>query len=120
MNIPQGYLSAPIVIREAFGMTNIAHYRKLRGLSQSELAELVGVRQPHISRIEGGDEGPPLKLFRDIADALEVSLADLFAEDLSRAEIDLLQGFRSLPAHLQKGWIEMAKAAASPGPKEGQ
>ncbi|MFD2843535.1 helix-turn-helix transcriptional regulator [Paracoccus cavernae] len=39
-------------------MNNIARIRKARGLRQGDLAEMVGISQPHISRIEGGDEGP--------------------------------------------------------------
>ena len=95
-------------------MTNIAHYRKLRGLTQADLADMVGIKQPHISRIEKGDEGPPLSLFRAIAESLDVQLSDLFSEEMTKAEMELLSGFRRLPRNLQDGWVSMAQAAAQP------
>lgn len=78
-------------------MSNIASIRRRRGLKQEHLAEMVGVSQPHISRIENGDDGPPLRMFKDIADALGVSLPALFSDDLSERESELLQVFRRIP-----------------------
>lgn len=95
-------------------MTNIAYYRKLRGLTQAELADMVGVKQPHISRIEKGDEGPPLSLFREIADKLDVRLVDLFSDEMTKAEAIIISGYRRLPDHLRAGWVAMAEAAALP------
>ena len=94
-------------------MSNIEQIRKSRGLNQTELGELVGITQPHISRIENGDEGPPLSLFRQIAEALGVTLADLFADDRSPAERALLESFRTLPPDRQKGWLDLARAVLS-------
>ncbi|MFB9222707.1 helix-turn-helix domain-containing protein [Paracoccus cavernae] len=90
-------------------MNNIARIRKARGLRQGDLAEMVGISQPHISRIEGGDEGPPLSLFRTIADALNVPLAALFSDARSHIEQAVLDAFRSLPENRQAGWVEMAR-----------
>lgn len=92
-------------------MNNVERYRLMRGLTQVQLAEMVGKKQPHISRIERGDEGPPLSLFREIAEALSVPLADLFADERSAAERDLLDAFASLPPARQQGWLEMARLA---------
>ena len=39
----------------------LARIRKSKGLSQVALAEIVGVEQPTISRIERGDEGVTLR-----------------------------------------------------------
>ncbi|WP_373354103.1 helix-turn-helix domain-containing protein [Pseudoroseicyclus sp. CXY001] len=91
-------------------MSNIANIRKLRGLKQADLADLVGVTQPHISRIEGGDDGIPLRLYRDIATALGVELADLFTEERSTTERLLLDAFRRLPKDMQASWGAMAQA----------
>lgn len=90
-------------------MTNIAYYRKLRGLSQEDLAQKVGVKQPHISRIENGDDGPPLRLFMDIADALDVSLADLFSEQMSKAALMVVDAFRSGSDETRRLMSAMAK-----------
>jgi transcriptional regulator with XRE-family HTH domain len=101
-------------------MNSIAHYRKMRGLTQAQLGELVGVEQPHISRIEKGDEGPPLALFRRLADALKVSLPDLLSPGRDQTELHLLQIFRRLPPERKAGWLDMAKVAAADLPEQDQ
>ncbi len=61
------------------GLT-ISYYRKLKGLTQGELAKAVGVSHTHISNIEA----PGMKLsvsldkLFDIADVLNVPVAKLF------------------------------------------
>ena len=57
---------------------NISFYRKSRGLSQSELAELVNISRTHMSRIETADCAVSLDVVFDIADALGVSPDRLF------------------------------------------
>lgn len=65
---------------------NIAYYRKLRGLSQLELAEKADVSRTHISNIEAPNMKTSIsvkKLF-DIADILKVEpkqLIDFRNED---------------------------------------
>lgn len=57
---------------------NIAYYRKEKGLSQSQLAELVNVSRTHMSRIETADCAVSLDVVFDICDALNVWPARLF------------------------------------------
>jgi len=57
---------------------NIAYYRKERGLSQSQLAELVNVSRTHMSRIENADCAVSLDVVFDICDALCVKPSKLF------------------------------------------
>lgn len=57
---------------------NIAYYRKLRGISQSKLAELVDVSRTHMSRIETADCAVSLDVVFGICDALEVDPSKLF------------------------------------------
>jgi len=90
----------------------IAALRKQKNLSQAELAEIVGVEQPTISRIERGYEGVTVRLLRQIADALECPMADLFADERSEIENRILSAFRNLPADRQSGWLDMAEALA--------
>lgn len=55
-----------------------ARVRELRtaaGLSQSQLARLVGTRQPNIARLEAGGGMPRLETLQRIADALGVRFA---------------------------------------------
>lgn len=59
---------------------NISYYRKLKGLTQLQLAEKVGISRTHLSNIEAPNVPTTFSsttLF-DIADVLEVSLRDLF------------------------------------------
>lgn len=62
------------------GLT-IAYYRKLRGLTQAELAEATNLSRTHISNIEApnGKTSISLNKLFDIADVLEVPVKDLFA-----------------------------------------
>lgn len=57
----------------------ISALRKMRGLSQEQLAEKANVSRSHISSIEAPDIARPfsLEVFFNIADALEVDPADL-------------------------------------------
>ena len=61
------------------GLT-IAYYRKLRGLTQAELAEATNISRTHISNIEApnGKTSISLNKLFDIADVLEVPVKDLF------------------------------------------
>lgn len=61
------------------GLT-IAYYRKLRGLTQAELAEATNLSRTHISNIEApnGKTSISLNKLFDIADVLEVPVKDLY------------------------------------------
>ena len=61
------------------GLT-IAYYRKLRGLTQAELAEATNLSRTHISNIEApnGKTSISLNKLFAIADVLEVPVKDLF------------------------------------------
>jgi len=48
--------------------------REAAGLSQRQLAEMVGTRQPNIARLEAGDVLPTLGTLDRIADALGLKL----------------------------------------------
>jgi transcriptional regulator with XRE-family HTH domain len=53
---------------------DIARLRMLRGLTQKELAKLVGTRQPSISRLESGDRDPSLSFLRRVVAALDAHI----------------------------------------------
>lgn len=61
------------------GLT-IAYYRKLRGLTQAELAEATNLSRTHINNIEApnGKTSISLNKLFDIAEVLEVPVKDLF------------------------------------------
>lgn len=57
---------------------NLARLRKERGLSQAELAKLVGVSRNTISSIETGQFNPTAKLALLLCIALEEKFEDVF------------------------------------------
>ena len=57
---------------------NIMYYRKQQGLTQEQLAEMVGITQQHLQRVETAHSVPSLSKLRDIADVLGVPVQKLF------------------------------------------
>ncbi len=57
---------------------NLAEVRKERGLSQTELAKMVGVSRNTISSIETGQFGPTAKLALILCIALDKKFEELF------------------------------------------
>ncbi|MBQ1736196.1 MAG: helix-turn-helix transcriptional regulator [Lachnospiraceae bacterium] len=57
---------------------NLRLYRQTKGLTQEQLAELVGVRRETIMRLEKGLYNPSLKLAFDISKAVDASIEELF------------------------------------------
>ena len=62
-------------------MDQMTRIREERGLSQTQLAEMIGANQATISKIERGQGNPTLTMIRRIAAALECSPPDLFSRD---------------------------------------
>lgn len=52
----------------------VARLRMLRGLTQAQLAEMVGTRQPSIARLENGSNSPSLSFLSKIAEALNAKI----------------------------------------------
>jgi len=57
----------------------IAVQRVHLGLKRKDLAEKAGLSYPYISELENGGKEPSAKALRQIADALEMGVADLIA-----------------------------------------
>ena len=57
---------------------NIAFYRKLRGYTQMQLAELIDIDRSHMSAIELANVGVSLDVIFKICDTLNISEKDLF------------------------------------------
>lgn len=62
--------------------SKIAYYRKIRGMTQVELAEKAEMSASYISRIERGAsvQGIPLTIYLRLAVALGVTLEDLYRD----------------------------------------
>ncbi len=63
----------------------IAALRKLRGMSQEDLAEKAHISRSHLSSIEAPNIAYPfsLEIFFNIADALEIDPVELLRQSLS-------------------------------------
>ncbi len=61
--------------------SNVYGLRKHRGLTQDQLAEAVGVRQPRIAEVERGDANPRLLTLSKLAFALGVPVGALLDPD---------------------------------------
>lgn len=56
---------------------NLRHNRLLANMTQSELAEKVGVAQSYISEIESGKTMPSIQTLCDLSQALGVTVTDI-------------------------------------------
>ena len=56
-------------------------YRQLAGLTQEQLAEMVGARRETIQRLEKGRYNPSLKLAMQISKAVKAPIETLFVFD---------------------------------------
>lgn len=92
---------------------NLARIRELRGLNQRQLAEMVGVDQSTIQRAETAHPSAKLATYKRCADALRVSLSDIFADDRSAIELELLSVFRNVPADRREALIAALRLAQS-------
>ncbi|SRR5258706_2321677 len=60
-------------------------YRVDHGLSQAALGRLLGMRQPHVARLESGDHEPSVATLARLADALGLD----FSVDIKRGRVKL-------------------------------
>lgn len=61
-------------------MLNIRATRINKGLTQIELAEKAEIAQAYLSEIENGKTKPSLTVLERLADALDVSIVELFKD----------------------------------------
>lgn len=75
----------------------IAVRRKAKGLTQAQVAEIMGVEKETVSRMENGVISPTLPRLQQIAEILECSPGDLFrtgpanAADHARSIVEMIQ-----------------------------
>lgn len=56
----------------------IRNFRKEKGLSQEELADIANLHATYIGQLERGEKNATLESIEKVAKALEISLEDLF------------------------------------------
>jgi transcriptional regulator with XRE-family HTH domain len=68
--------------------TNLKFLREQKKLSQNKLAEMANVNQTTIMRWESGEMSPSLDNIYDIANALNISVADLTGKNLKEDDVE--------------------------------
>ncbi len=61
--------------------TPLAFWRKHRGLTQSALADMVGISQAYLAQIERGKRLGDLRLYRRLSEALRLDIEDIAPHD---------------------------------------
>ena len=62
--------------------------RKRKGISQDELADLIGVHKSHVSRYERGLASPSIEVAQKIAAVLDVSIDELVSDEITVSSKD--------------------------------
>ena len=65
---------------------NIRKYRKAKGLTQNELAEIIGSSQHRIANYERGIREPRLSTIEAIANALDVTVPELLGYEVAECK----------------------------------
>lgn len=66
-----------VVLKFEQGMSPIAAWRVYKGLSQQELADRIGVKQPTVANMEKPGTKPQLKTLKKVASALGITVEHL-------------------------------------------
>ncbi len=106
---------APSPLTLAVG-ANIQQKRKLRGLTQEKLAEMVGIGQQSLSRMEKGQLAPRFERLQALADILHCTVAELFrlpeGEGMPEQAATLMDILRPLSAESQDALVGIAAEMA--------
>lgn len=78
---------------------NIACFRKSKGYTQEELGQKIGVSNQAVSKWESETSTPDIMLLPRIANALDVTLDDLFAEHIILTSIQGSKVFNEKAVH---------------------
>ena len=61
-------------------MKEVINAREINNLTQKQLAELSGIRQSEISKLETGERNPSIKILKRIAEAMNMKLVIKFVK----------------------------------------
>jgi len=97
----------------------IKELREQRGLTQQQLADMIGTTKQQIGRLEGAKRRLSDQWVQKIAGALEVHPGELWAEvpageQLSPQEEAMLNLFRGLSEEQRQAWLKAFTAMAQP------
>lgn len=71
--------------------TKIKEIRKRKKISQEKLAEMVGMNQRSIVRLENSYSKPSIETLEKIAAALEVNIVDFFAAEPVKSRVQIIE-----------------------------
>ena len=93
---------------------HLANIRKLRGLSQRDLAAMINMDAATVQRAEVGHKSAKLETYIACAEALGITLSDIFGEKLEPEERDLINVFRSVPQEKRATFRNLLDLARGP------
>ncbi len=93
-------------LKKAFGQ-NVQRYRKLRKLTQENLAELVGVDATSISSIETGKFFPSADNLQKIALALEINVESLFSFESLNSNFEIYEEILNILKDMQDDHVRL-------------
>lgn len=99
---------------------NLRRIRKLRRLTQEDLAAMIEVDPATIQRAETMHKSAKLETYQKIAAKLQITIADIFCDDLTPVERELVRAFRSVPEGNRGVFEELVKLARGPEGSSGQ
>jgi transcriptional regulator with XRE-family HTH domain len=92
-------------------MNNLKKLRQAAGLSQEELADLAGVSQPSIGRLEAGKQNTTLATANLIATALGVPVWYMLADESADVINKLVKGYHQSGPETRMMWSALADSA---------
>lgn len=87
----------------------IKRFRKLRGLTQEQLAEMVDISSRNLSNIEIGASFVKSDTLEKILDALNISTEELFANDHIKSNIELVKDIDNYISKVKNDNITLGK-----------
>ena len=101
-------------IAKLFGET-IAERRRAMGMTQEGLANKLDLSNDAVSRMENGRMAPKMSRFKDIAEALGCSVADLFPKadgNASDRAATIMEILEPLPDDAQEALVDIVARTA--------
>lgn len=84
--------------------------REAAGLSQKQLAEMMGVDQSTVQRAETMHASAKISTYARAAEVLEVPLEAMFNTQRDLDELLLLETFRRLPPNMRRSVLQLAQS----------
>ena len=74
---------------DVFLGSNLSYYRKIAGLTQQQVAELLNLNRTTYTKYETGASEPSVEILKRIAETFGVEVGDLLAESAAEQDADI-------------------------------